>query len=168
MTRGAYGTRGRRPAPTTLGERLKFLRLAFGWSQKALASRLGVAQQSISNWEKDAVPPIGAARTHLALLLGIPWEALESGIGFRVPDAPPSVNLAGEGLMATDEETKKPLVLPTAAEGEGWVVEAGSGLSTPLDPKAVLREIEKALREGGSVWVVVKHPKGKPAGKKKR
>lgn len=167
MTRGAYGTKGRRPAPTTLGERLKSLRLAFGWSQKTLASRLGVAQQSVSNWEQDLVPPIGAARNHLALLLGIPWEALETGSGFRVPDAPPAVTLAGEGLMATDEETKKPLLLPQASEGEGWLVEAGSGESSPLDPKAALRAIETALGEGGSVWVVVKRPKRKSAGKKK-
>jgi hypothetical protein len=125
-----------------------------------------VAQQSISNWEKDLVPPIGAAQAHLASILGIDWKALETGRGFRVPDAPPSMTLAGGGTMATEESNKKPLLLPKAAEGEGWLVEAGSGESSPLDPKAVLQEIETALEEGGSVWVVVKRPKRKARTKK--
>jgi transcriptional regulator with XRE-family HTH domain len=151
----------------TFGERLKAVRFAFGWSQKTLSVLLGVAQQSVSNWEKDLVPPIGAAQSHLANVLGIEWKALETGQGFRVPDAPPGLALAGEGTMAAEESSKKPLLLPKAAEGQGWLVEAGSGESSPLDPQAVLLEIENALKEGGSVWVVVKRPKRKPKAKKK-
>jgi len=166
MSRGEDQTKGKRLSPTTFGERLKVVRHAFGWSQEVLSSLLGVAQQSISNWEKDLVPPIGAAQAHLVSVLGIDWKALETGRRFRVPDAPPSMTLIGEGTMATEESSKKPLLLPKAAEGEGWLVEASSGESSPLDPKAVLREIEMALMEGGSVWVVVKRPKRKPRAKK--
>ena len=166
MSRGAYGSKGRRLVPTTLGERLKVIRHAYGWSQEVLSSMLGVAQQSVSHWERDKVPPIGAARNNLATVLGIDWKALATGQGFRVPDAPPSMNLAGEGMMAIDESGKKPLLLPKVAPGEGWLVEAGSGKSSPLDPQAVMSEIEKALREGGSIWLVVKHPKRKSRTKK--
>jgi transcriptional regulator with XRE-family HTH domain len=127
-----------------------------------LSSLLGVAQQSVSNWEKDVVPPIGAARNNLAVVLGIEWNALESGKSFRVPDAPPSMTLAGEGTMATDESSKKPLLLPKVEPGQGWLVEAGSGKSSPLDPDAVSKEIQKALEAGGSVWLVVKRAKRKP------
>ena len=106
MSRGANGSKGRRLVPTTLGERLKVIRHAYGWSQEVLSSMLGVAQQSVSHWERDKVPPIGAARNNLATVLGIDWKALETGQGFRVPDAPPSMNLAGEGMMAIDESGK--------------------------------------------------------------
>lgn len=167
MSRGAYGGKRHRPAPKTFGERLKAVRLAFGWSQKTLAALLGVAQQSVSNWEKDLVPPIGAAQSHLANVMGIAWKVLETGEGFRIPDVPPCVALAGEGTMAAEASSKKQLMLPKAAEGEGWLVEAGSGESSPLDPKAVSLEIKNALKEGGSVWVVVKRPTPMPKAKKK-
>ena len=167
MSRGDAGTKGKRPAPTTFGARLRAVRRSFGWSQKVLSSLLGVAQQSVSNWEKDLVPPIGAAQAHLASVLGIDWKALETGKGFRVSDGTPLMTLAEEGTLATEESSKKPLLLPKAAKGEGWLVEAGSGESSPLDPKAVLKEIESALKKGGSVWVVVKRSKPKPRAKKK-
>ena len=166
MSRGAYGATGRRSAPTTFGERLKAVRLAFGWSQADLSKRLGVAQQSVSNWEKDLVPPIGAAQAHLASLLGIKWVALETGLAFRVPDGPPRMTLAEGSAMAIDETNQKPILLPRVEPGEGFVVEASSGESTPLDPGSVLGEIEKALRAGGSVWVVVKRPGAKSKVKK--
>lgn len=162
MSRGAYGTRGPKSSPTTLGARLKSIRLYFGWSQKAMSGLLGVAQQSVSNWEKDVAPPLGAAQAHLSRLLGLPWEALETGIGFQVPDQPPAGNLPGEVLVATEESSKSPVLLPVAAEGEGWVVEVGSENRIPLDPKAALKEIKRALEAGGNVWVVVK-PKVKTA-----
>lgn len=165
MSRGADGSKARRPAPATFGQRLKVVRHAYGWSQEALSSLLGVAQQSVSHWERDKVPPIGAARNNLAAVLGIDWQALETGRGFRVPDAPPVMTLAREGIMASDESSKKPLLLPKVEPGEGWLVEAGSGKSSPLDPSSVPEEIEKALRDGGSVWLVVKRPGRKPRAK---
>ena len=161
MSRGADGSKGR-PVPTTFGQRLKVVRHAYGWSQEVLSSLLGVAQQSVSHWERDKVPPIGAARNNLAAILGIDWKALETGINFRVPDAPPSMTLAREGAMAMDESSKKPLLLPKVSPGEGWLVEAGTGKSSPLDPRSVSEEIDKALRDGGSVWLVVKRPGRKP------
>jgi transcriptional regulator with XRE-family HTH domain len=145
---------------------LKAIRLALGLSQEALSSMLGVAQQSVSHWERDKVPPIGAARNNLAGVLGVNWRALETGEGFRVPAALPAVTLAEEGTMAAEESGKKPLLLPKVAPGEGWLVEAESGKSSPLNPHGAMQEIEKALQEGGSVWLVVKRPKRRPRAKK--
>ena len=33
------------------------MRTAFGWSQVELAKRLGVAKQTVSNWENDNIQP---------------------------------------------------------------------------------------------------------------
>ena len=40
-----------------LGARIQELRVAFGWSQVELAKRLGVAKQTVSNWENDNIQP---------------------------------------------------------------------------------------------------------------
>lgn len=40
-----------------LGTRIQELRSAFGWSQVELAKRLGVAKQTVSNWENENIQP---------------------------------------------------------------------------------------------------------------
>lgn len=40
-----------------LGQRIMEMRTAFGWSQVELGKRLGVAKQTISNWENDNIQP---------------------------------------------------------------------------------------------------------------
>lgn len=40
-----------------LGKRILELRSGFGWSQVELAKRLGVAKQTVSNWENDNIQP---------------------------------------------------------------------------------------------------------------
>lgn len=40
-----------------LGQRICELRIALGWSQVELAKRLGVAKQTVSNWENENIQP---------------------------------------------------------------------------------------------------------------
>lgn len=40
-----------------LGQRICAMRTALGWSQVDLAKRLGVAKQTVSNWENDNIQP---------------------------------------------------------------------------------------------------------------
>lgn len=40
-----------------LGQRICELRNSFGWSQVELAKRLGVAKQTVSNWENENIQP---------------------------------------------------------------------------------------------------------------
>lgn len=40
-----------------LGQRICELRTALGWSQVELAKRLGVAKQTVSNWENENIQP---------------------------------------------------------------------------------------------------------------
>ena len=40
-----------------LGTKIQELRSALGWSQVDLAKRLGVAKQTVSNWENENIQP---------------------------------------------------------------------------------------------------------------
>lgn len=40
-----------------LGQRIGELRRSFSWSQVDLAKRLGVAKQTVSNWENENIQP---------------------------------------------------------------------------------------------------------------
>lgn len=40
-----------------LGQRISEIRTSTGWSQVELAKRLGVAKQTVSNWENENIQP---------------------------------------------------------------------------------------------------------------
>ena len=54
-----------------LGQRIYELRLAFGWSQVELAKRLGVAKQTVSNWENENIQPSIEMLMRLAKLFNV-------------------------------------------------------------------------------------------------
>lgn len=54
-----------------LGQRICELRLAFGWSQVELAKRLGVAKQTVSNWENENIQPSIEMLVRLAKLFNV-------------------------------------------------------------------------------------------------
>ena len=54
-----------------LGQRIGELRNAFGWSQVDLAKRLGVAKQTVSNWENENIQPSVEMLVRLAKLFGV-------------------------------------------------------------------------------------------------
>ena len=54
-----------------LGQRIYELRLAFGWSQVELAKRLGVAKQTVSNWENENIQPSIEMLIRLAKLFNV-------------------------------------------------------------------------------------------------
>lgn len=54
-----------------LGQRICELRTALGWSQVELAKRLGVAKQTVSNWENDNIQPSIEMLMRLARLFNV-------------------------------------------------------------------------------------------------
>lgn len=54
-----------------LGQRISELRLGFGWSQVDLAKRLGVAKQTVSNWENENIQPSIEMLVRLAKLFNV-------------------------------------------------------------------------------------------------
>ncbi len=65
---------GGEPGP---GQRVRRLRRRAGLSQAALARRLGVRQQTVSEWERGRYAPRGASLTVLRMFAEEiePWDA---------------------------------------------------------------------------------------------
>ena len=59
-----------------LGQRISELRASFGWSQVDLAKKLGVAKQTVSNWENENIQPSIEMLIRLAKLFGITTDYL--------------------------------------------------------------------------------------------
>lgn len=63
----------------TLGERIAYYRKQAGYSQEALAERLGVSRQAISKWETGEATPDAERIIALAAALGISTDTLLLG-----------------------------------------------------------------------------------------
>ena len=77
-----------------LGQRICELRTARGWSQVALAGRLQVAKQTVSNWENDNIQPSIDMLIKLARVFGTTLDylvGLESVPRLDVQGLPSSV-----------------------------------------------------------------------------
>lgn len=59
-----------------LGTRIQELRGSFGWSQVELAKRLGVAKQTVSNWENENIQPSIEMLVRLARLFNVTTDYL--------------------------------------------------------------------------------------------
>ena len=59
-----------------LGARIQELRGALGWSQVELAKRLGVAKQTVSNWENENIQPSIEMLVRLSKLFGVATDYL--------------------------------------------------------------------------------------------
>lgn len=59
-----------------LGTRIQELRSSFGWSQVELAKRLGVAKQTVSNWENENIQPSIEMLIRLARLFHVTTDYL--------------------------------------------------------------------------------------------
>lgn len=59
-----------------LGQRINEMRSALGWSQVDLAKRLGVAKQTVSNWENENIQPSIEMLVRLARIFGVTTDYL--------------------------------------------------------------------------------------------
>ena len=60
----------------TIGEKLLRLRKARGWSQEALAERIGVSRQAVSRWEADSAKPDADKIVAICDLFGVSADYL--------------------------------------------------------------------------------------------
>lgn len=72
-----------------LGQRINELRQVFGWNQVEMAKRLGVAKQTVSNWENDNIQPSIEMLIRLAKLFNVTTDYL---LGF---DQTPRLSMEG-------------------------------------------------------------------------
>ena len=75
--------------------------------------------------------------------------------------------MAAEGSLIYEAASRQPVLLPSAAKGEVWLVEAETQTRRKLDPAEAAAEIQKALDAGGSAWLVVRNPISPEASKTK-
>lgn len=59
-----------------LGQRIGELRISLGWSQVELSKRLGVAKQTVSNWENENIQPSIEMLVRLAKLFNVTTDYL--------------------------------------------------------------------------------------------
>lgn len=59
-----------------LGQRICEIRTSHGWSQVELAKRLGVAKQTVSNWENENIQPSIEMLVRLAKLFNVSTDYL--------------------------------------------------------------------------------------------
>lgn len=77
-----------------LGQRICALRTALGWSQVDLSKRLGVAKQTVSNWENDNIQPSVEMLVRVAKILNVSSDyllGLDSQLCLNVQGLPPEV-----------------------------------------------------------------------------
>jgi transcriptional regulator with XRE-family HTH domain len=146
--RGAYGKGGRHHLATTLGERVRLIRLAWGWTQNQLAKAINSKQNVISHWENNSTQPSGTALGSLAGLFRVSPESLISGIGFSIP--PPPIG---------DEEgqTQIPRLtvhLPISNQTQALHVDHQSATAWPIRPNQAAGLIREAVAAGKHVWLV--------------
>ena len=59
-----------------LGQRIFEMRTQCGWNQVELARRLGVAKQTVSNWENENIQPSIEMLIRISKLLGVTTDYL--------------------------------------------------------------------------------------------
>ena len=70
-----------------LGENIKALRTAFGWSQVDLAKKLNITKQTVSNWENENIQPSIEMLVRLSKTFGVSSDhllGLESSMQINV------------------------------------------------------------------------------------
>ena len=148
--RGPYNTERDKddPTPSGFGERVRQVRLEWGWTQGELAQALGTDPATISVWENRKGKPSGVALSALAMLFRTTPEALATGDGFLLPPPPPARDPASlEGDLRV-----------TLARDEGarlQVLDLNVGEPKPLETEAGMMALLQAVRAHRRVWIVL-------------
>ena len=77
-----------------LGQRISELRKALGWSQVDLSKKLGVAKQTVSNWENENIQPSIDMLVRLSKIFGVSTDyllGLEQTPRLDIAGLPPEV-----------------------------------------------------------------------------
>ena len=137
-------------AATTLGERIKAIRLNWRWSQGELAHALRVDQASISYWERGKVKPSGSGLVALASLFRTSAEAMEEGTGFQMPEPPCRPEAA-----KADREDPRGVSLPWGGKDVVMLIDLIDGSSNDSGLSEAMMSLVQAFKENRRAWVVL-------------
>jgi transcriptional regulator with XRE-family HTH domain len=155
--RGAYGVKQAQTNPSSFGERLRRMRIAWGWTQGQLAEALGSNQRLVSHWERDIAKPSGAALTAISSLVGVSAEALLTGKDFTIPDMPAIVVGVAKETVAQYAALSRSL--PKPKKGRVIAVDIDAYESKPLTLDEAIQALKDAKGPEQEVWVVVRSRK---------
>ena len=151
--RGAYQAKKPLGPLASLGQRIRAVRITWGWTQGTLAKALGSVQSLVSEWEQDVGRPSGAALTALAKLFHTTASALSTGKGFKISDPPEAKPVGAQMSKRSIQELKS--LLPVLNEGEILQVDTGSKDSELVALRDALAALRTAKKEGRPVWLVI-------------
>ena len=147
-TRGPYESKSPGAPPRSLAERIRGVRLAWGWTQGEMGAALNTDQTAVSAWERDKARPSGAALAALANLYGVTPESLESGEGFQPHKEP--------GIAPPTPGPARFLRLPDPGIHPALVVDLQQGEDhAVLDTQDAILRLIQAAKDGRKVWVVL-------------
>ncbi len=126
------------------------LRVQRGLTQVELGMALNSDQATVSLWERDRAKPSGPALGGVAAFFGITAQALETGEGLEVGEAPISPPISSQGTPK-----QGPMGLPDAGPGSALAMDVRLQSEQRLEPMEAMGFLMKALKEGRSVWIVV-------------
>lgn len=138
-------------SPSSLGERIRSLRLNWGWNQGQLAEAINSNQKTVSTWERDLSIPSGAALGSLALLFGLSKTALLTGRGFTITETPKEVG----PLLVAGAHAHALVHLPDQNKAGLLILDRRTGEVRQADRGNLARTLRKAEAEGRPVWVVI-------------
>ena len=139
------------PNPTTsLGERIKAVRVSWRWSQGELAHALRVDQASVSYWERGKVKPSGSGLLALASLFRTSARSMEEGTGFQIPEPP-----CRRGATRHEREDPRGVSLPWDGRAVIGVVGLDDGSFTASALGEGLMSLVQAFKAHRRAWVVL-------------
>ncbi len=135
--------------PTTLGERIRAVRMAWHWTQAELGAALNTDQTTVSSWERERVTPSGPTLAALAQLFRTTPEALLGQEDWAVPEVPGALPVSPKpGLRSVH--------LPDTGSAVAHYCDLTSEQDIALhDSQEAMLRLIQATREGRKVWVVV-------------
>lgn len=135
--------------PTSLGERIRAIRMAWHWTQAELGAALNTDQTTVSSWERERVTPSGPTLAALANLFQTTPEALQGGAEMNFPEPPTS-------RPQVPPSSARTLTLTDPGPAAAHYCDLKAEQTTALhDPQEAMLKLIQATREGRKVWVVV-------------
>lgn len=142
--------------PSTLGERLRWLRKQRGLTQVDFASAIGCDQAMVSSWEVGRTAPSATALHAIARYHDVPQETLLGGEDF-LPIAVQAIEAFRARLQATNTGSGPiQVTLDRPPAGKISVVDLGSDRRSTSDLAQAQMDLIQAFRKGRTVWVVIR------------
>ena len=158
--RGCYGKIPESIA--SVGDRVRAVRVSWRWTLKQLGAAIHYTDRAVSNWEQGTQRPGDPALGVVADLFGLTKEALQTGVGFRIPEPPRQMG----GLLVADNYATDMVVLPIHGPGEIALVNKETGTYETVSLTRMAQVAREAREEERPVWIVIGKPRSKP--KRKR